>query len=124
MNVAELRQALADALDSTVASVALHRNDTISGLPAAIISIDTATPKSFGDGSYDVDATITVLVSNADQASAWEELDGLVSDNTIADALRTADCVNQIGGYSNIGDLIEYDDGVALGFTIAVSVYG
>lgn len=122
MNVAQIRADLADALGTVCVSVAEHRTDRIDGFPAAIIDVDTITPDTFGDGSYNVDCTIRVLVSKADSPDAWSRLDELLSDNTISDALRDSDVVQTVGAYDNIGADIDYDDGVALGFTISVVV--
>lgn len=122
MNVAQIRQELADALGTVCTSVAQHRTDQLDGFPAAIIDVDTITPDTFGDTAYTVECTIRVLVSKADNPDAWSRLDELLSDNSIADALRDSDVVQSVGSYDNIGADIDYDDGVALGFTISVVV--
>jgi hypothetical protein len=122
MNVAEIRADLADALSEVVASVAPHRNDPVDGYPTAIINIDSITPQDLGDESYDIAVTVTVVVSEAETPDGWKVLDELLSSNDIADALTEADSVSWVGGYDNIGVEIEYNDGVALGFTISLTV--
>lgn len=122
MNVAQIRADLADALGTVCVSVAEHRTARIDGFPSAIIDVDTITPDTFGDTAYTVECTVRVLVSKADNPDAWSRLDELLSDNTIADALRDSDVVQTVGAYDNIGADIDYDDGVALGFTISVVV--
>lgn len=122
MNVATVRADLADALAQVVHSVAPHRNAPVDGYPVAIINVDSITPQDFGDTSYDVAVTVTVVVSEAETPEGWVVLDELLSSNDIADVLAEADSVSWVGGYDNIGNEIEYNDGVALGFTIALTV--
>lgn len=123
MNVSDIRAGLADALSSVLVSVAANRGAKLDGFPAAIIDIDTITPSTFGDGSYEVEATIRVMVSKADTPDAWARLDELLSDNLLRDALEASELVQSVGSYDNIGAEVEYDDGVALGFTVAVTVH-
>ena len=122
MNVSEIRTGLADALSTVLASVAPNRGSKLDGFPAAIIDVDTITPSSFGDDTYEIECTIRVMVSRADTPDAWHRLDELLSDNVIRDALDGCDLVQSIGSYDNVGVEIEFDDGVALGFTVAVTV--
>ncbi len=122
MNVSEIRTGLADALSTVLASVAPNRGSKLDGFPAAIIDVDTITPSSFGDDTYEIECTIRVMVSRADTPDAWHRLDELLSDDVIRDALDGCDLVQSIGSYDNVGVEIEFDDGVALGFTVAVTV--
>lgn len=122
MNVSEVRNGLADALSSVLVSVAPNRGAKLDGFPSAIIDVDTITPSTFGDGSHDVECTIRVMVSKADTPDAWAKLDDLLSDNLLRDALLLADLVQSVGAYENVGAEIEFDDGVALGFTVSVTV--
>lgn len=122
MNVSEIRTGLADALSTVLASAAPNRGSKLDGFPAAIIDVDTITPSSFGDDTYEIECTIRVMVSRADTPDAWHRLDELLSDNVIRDALDGCDLVQSIGSYDNVGVEIEFDDGVALGFTVAVTV--
>lgn len=123
MNVSDIRTGLADALSSVLASVAPNRGAKLDGFPSAIIDVDTITPTSFGDGTYDVECTIRVMVSKADTPDAWQRLDELLSNNLLRDALQDSELVYAVGSYDNVGAEIEYDDGVALGFTVAVTVH-
>jgi len=123
MNVADIRAQLAAAL-SDVVFTAENRSVLVDGFPAAVINIDRVTPETFGDTAYDIDVTVQVLVSKADAPDGWQTLDALISDNSISDALRDAQCVAAVGAYDNIGEDIAYNDGTALGFTIAVTVHG
>lgn len=122
MNVSEIRAELADALSSVLVSVAVNRGAKLDGFPAAVIDVDTITPLTFGDDSYDVECTIRVMVSKADTPDAWQRLDDLLSGNVIRDALEGCDIVQTVGSYDSIGAEVEFDDGVALGFTVAVTV--
>lgn len=122
MNVAEIRGQLAAALSEAELYVAKYRTDPVAGFPAAIINVDTIIADTFQDDSYAASVSVQVLVSKADQPDGWAKLDQLLSDNTIADALRTAECVATVGAFENIGDDQEYDTGVHIGFTIAVEV--
>jgi hypothetical protein len=122
VNVSEIRTGLADALSTVLASVAPNRGSKLDGFPAAIIDVDTITPSSFGDDTYEIECTIRVMVSRADTPDAWHRLDELLSDDVIRDALDGCDLVQSIGSYDNVGVEIEFDDGVALGFTVAVTV--
>lgn len=122
MNVAEIRDQLASALGEAELYVATYRNQPVAGFPAAIINVDSIIADTFQDDSYSMSVTVTVLVSKADVPDGWVKLDQLLSDDTIADALRTAECVATVGAYDQIGDDIEYDTGVHIGFTIAVEV--
>lgn len=121
MNLGQIRSDLADALRDVVASVAQNRGAMIDGFPAAMIDVDTITPDTMDD-TYQVDCTVRVMVSKADNPDGWQRLDDLLSDDTIGEALRASDVVHTVGAYDNIGADIEYDDGIALGFTIAVAV--
>lgn len=122
MNVADVRAELAGALEGVVASVAQYRTVPVDGFPAAVIEVDTITPSVFGDRTYDVDCTIRIMVSVADDPDAWAKMDDLLSSSAIPDALRNADLEVDVGAFSNIGADIEYDDGVARGFTLSVRV--
>lgn len=122
MNLTDVRQQLADALADAVACAIPNRGMPISAYPAAVIDITTVTADSFGDSTYDIEATVRVLVSRADRPDGWQQLDRLLSDNTIADALRTCGIVASVGSYTSIGDDVEHDDGLFLGFEIAVQV--
>lgn len=122
MNVSDIRTGLADALSSVLASVAPNRGSKLDGFPSAIVDVDTITPSVFGDGSYEVECTIRVMVSKADTPDAWQRLDELLSDNLLREALADSDLVQLVGSYDNIGAEIEFDDGVALGFTVSVTV--
>ena len=110
MNVAEIREQLASALGEADLSVAKYRTDPVAGFPAATINVDTVIADTFQDGTYTMSVTVQVLVSKADQPDGWAKLDQLLSDNTIADSLRTAECVANVGAFENIGDDLEYDD--------------
>ena len=122
MNVAEIRDQLASALGEAELYVATYRHQPVAGFPAAVINVDSIIADTFQDDSYTLTVTVTVLVSKADVPDGWVKLDQLLSDDTIADALRTADCVATVGAYDQIGDDIEYDTGVHIGFTITVEV--
>lgn len=122
MNVAEIREQLASALGEAELSVAKYRTDPVAGFPAATINVDTVIADTFQDGTYTMSVTVQVLVSKADQPDGWAKLDQLLSDNTIADALRAAACVANVGAYEGIGDDLEYDGGVHVGFTVTVEV--
>lgn len=122
MNLTDVRQQLADALADVVACAVPNRGTPISTYPAAVIDITTVTPDTFGDGTYNIEATVRVLVSRADRPDGWQQLDRLLSDNTIADALRACWIVGSVGSYTSIGDDVEHDDGVFLGFEVAVLV--
>lgn len=122
MNVAEIREQLESALNETGIYVAKYRNEPTDGFPLAIINVDTIIADTFQDGSYAVSVTVAVLVSRADVPDGWARLDQLLSDDTIADALRSAECVATVGAYDQIGDEIEYDAGVHIGFTVSVEV--
>jgi len=117
--IGDLREDLATALATVVASVASNRNVSIDQLPAAIISIDSYRPAGQGDSGYDADVVIDVLVSAAEQPAAWAELDELVSDNTIADALRE---ICDLVAYTDIGDSVKHDGQVFLGFKATLRV--
>lgn len=123
MNVAEIREQLAAALGEAELSVAKYRTDPVAGFPAAVINVDTITPDTFQDDTHTLSVTVQVLVSKADQPDGWTKLDQLLSDDTIAGALRTAECVANVGAYEDIGDDQEYDAGVHIGFKVAVEVY-
>lgn len=123
MDLGTIRTNLETALKTVSGlNVAKYRNAPCDGFPRAIISIDTATPQDQGDVSHDVDCTITVLVSEAETPEGWADLDTLISSNTIRNALTAGASVAFVGSYANIGAEIEYDSGVALGFTIGVTV--
>lgn len=122
MNVAEIREQLASALSEADMYVAKYRNEPTDGFPLAIINVDSMIADTFLDGSYALTVTVTVLVSRADVPDGWSRLDQLLSDDTIGDALRSAECVATVGAYDQIGDEIEYDAGVHIGFTVAVEV--
>jgi len=122
VNVAEIREQLASALSEADMYVAKYRNEPTDGFPLAIINVDSMIADTFLDGSYALTVTVTVLVSRADVPDGWSRLDQLLSDDTIGDALRSAECVATVGAYDQIGDEIEYDAGVHIGFTVAVEV--
>ncbi len=123
MNLAELREQLAGALETAEMTVARHRSDPIAEYPAAVISVDSFLNDTFGDATGTAQCVVTVLVSKADTEDGWTRLDQLLSDDTIADAFRTAtDIECTVGAYDNIGDEVEHNGGVFYGFTIGVEV--
>lgn len=123
MNVATIRTNLATALATvTGLQVAKYRNAPCDGFPRAIISIDSIVGQDQSDVSYDVQCTVTVVVSEAETPEGWADLDALLSSNTIRAALTAGSSVAYVGGYDNIGNEVEFDGGAVLGFTIAVTV--
>lgn len=121
MKVTDAVDAIADALEQCGLSVAKNRNEPISGFPAAIIAVESITTATFG-GSADASVAITVLASRADRVDAWERMWSFLDDNWIVDAINTADCVAGVVTIDNVGADVEYNDTVALGFVVNVTV--
>lgn len=117
--IGDLRASLATALATVVGSVAANRNVSIDKLPAAVISIDAYRPAGQGNGGYDADVTVDILVSAAELPKGWEQVDDLVSGNTIATALRA---ICDVVSYTSIGDEIAHDGQRFIGFQASLRV--
>lgn len=122
MNLAEIRADIADALSPVVAAVKKYPKDLADGYPLATLSIDQVAPQTFGDTSFDIALTVTVVVSESETPEAWDTLDELLSSNVIAEALAEAENVNFVGVYDNIGNEVPHDGQLMLGFTISLTV--
>lgn len=123
MNVATIRAAIAAALAGAtgITSVAANRHQQLDGLPGAIVHIDTTTPVAEADLAYDLLGHVDVIVSDATGDEAWAQLDGLLSSNVVADAVRgLADTVQ----YTQIGTTFEIDKRRYIGFVLTFRVYG
>lgn len=121
MKVTNAIDAIADTLEQCGLSVAKNRNEPISGFPAAILAVESMSPSAFGSIT-DATVSITVMASRADRVDAWERMWSFLDDNYLADAVDTCDCVAGVVSIDNIGADIEYNDTVALGFVVNVSV--
>jgi hypothetical protein len=120
MNLQVLLDDVTAALEGVGVYVARNRNANVAGFPAAVLSVDQITPAAWG-GENDIAMTVTVLASRADRVDAWDQMWQLLDDNVIIDALHHADCVAGVVNIDNIGADVEFNDGVALGFTVAIT---
>lgn len=122
MNVTGVIDGVADALNAAGLYVAKNRNEHVAGFPAAILSVDSIVPTAWG--ANEMTLTVTVLASKADRVDAWERMYSLLDNNVVLDALNQADPVTGVVNIDNIGADVEYNDGVALGFTVSCTAYG
>ncbi len=121
MNISDAVNEIACALDDCGLSVAKNRNEPISGYPAAIIAVESVTPAAYG-GATDASVAVTVLASRSDRVDAWERMFALIDDNVVLDAIHTCNCVAGVTSIDNIGADVEYNETVALGFVINITV--
>lgn len=121
MKVTDALASLAACLEQAGLSVAKNRNEPLTGYPAAVLAVDSITPAAFG-GASDATVSITVMASRADRVDAWDRMWSFLDDNWIVDAIDMCDCVAGVVSIDNVGADVEYNDTVALGFVVNVTV--